>query len=440
MERPVPVTPSLTRELLRLAVPALATLLAEPLLLLADTWIVGHLGTPQLAGLTIASTIIGVLVGLSIFLAYGTTATVSRRLGAGNRTGALSGGVDGMVLGAILGTVLAATLLAGAPAVVGLFGASDAVAAHAVTYLRIVGFGLPALLVILAATGVLRGLQDTRTPLVVVVTMNLANIGLNLALVLGAGLGIGGAALGTAISQWLGATVLAAVVLRGARAAGAPLAFRPAGVLTAARDGSWLVLRTAALQAALVVTTFTASGLGETALAAHQVTASLWSTTAFAIDALAIAAQAMVGLRLGAGDGVAARALTRRVVVWGAGFGAIVGVVILAARPLLAVFFTPDAAVQALLAVTLVVLAAFAPVGGITFALDGVLIGAGDARYLALAGAITTGLYAPLALTVHATSAGLGWLWVAYGGWITFRAGALWLRARGESWMRLGES
>ena len=313
--------PTLTRELLRLAVPALASLLAEPLLILADTWIVGHLGTPQLAGLTIATTVIGVLVGLSIFLAYGTTATVSRRLGAGNRTGALSGGVDGMVLGALLGTALAAVLLATAPAVVGLFGATAAASAHATTYLRIVGLGLPAMLVVLAATGILRGLQDTRTPLVVVVGMNLTNIALNLALVLGLGLGIGGAALGTAISQWLGATVLAAVVIRGAHRAGTPFAFRPAGILTAAREGSWLVLRTAALQAALVITTLTAAGIGETALAAHQVTASLWTTTAFALDALAIAAQAMVGLRLGAGDRDGAHAITRRVVAWGRASG-----------------------------------------------------------------------------------------------------------------------
>lgn len=432
--------PTLTRELLRLAVPALATLLAEPLLILADTWIVGHLGTPQLAGLTIATTVIGVLVGLSIFLAYGTTATVSRRLGAGNRTGALSGGVDGMVLGALLGTALAAVLLATAPAVVGLFGATAAASAHATTYLRIVGLGLPAMLVVLAATGILRGLQDTRTPLVVVVGMNLTNIALNLALVLGLGLGIGGAALGTAISQWLGATVFAAVVIRGAHRAGTPFAFRPAGILTAAREGSWLVLRTAALQAALVITTLTAAGIGETALAAHQVTASLWTTTAFALDALAIAAQAMVGLRLGAGDRDGAHAITRRVVAWGAGFGVVVGGLIVAARPVLAGFFTPDDAVRALLAVTLLVLAAFAPIGGITFALDGVLIGAGDARYLALAGAITTGLYAPLALAVHLTGGGLAWLWLAYGGWITFRAVALWWRARGEAWMRLGEA
>lgn len=428
----------LDREILRLAVPALATLLVEPLLVLADTWVVGRLGTAPLAGLTVASTVVGVLIGLSIFLAYGTTATVSRRLGAGDRRGALARGLDGMVLGALLGATFAVGLLAAASAIVGWFGASPAAAGHAVTYLRVVGFGLPGQLVILAATGVLRGLQDTRTPLLVMASMNLANVALNIALVLGAGLGIAGAALGTAISQWGGAAAMTAVVLRAAAAHGVHLRLHPGGILGSARSGLWLILRTGTLQVAIVATTATAAGAGESALAAHQVTASLWTTTAYVLDALAIAAQAMIGLRLGAGDFTGTRAVTRRVVTWGAGFGAVVGALLAAARPLLSTFFTADPAVQGLLAATILVLAAFAPVGGVAFALDGVLIGAGDARYLALAGAVVTALYLPAALTVHLTDAGLAWLWVAYGGWIAARAVALWQRARGEAWLRPG--
>lgn len=429
---------ALDREILRLAVPALATLLVEPMLVLADTWVVGRLGTPQLAGLTVASTVIGVLVGLSIFLAYGTTATVSRRLGAGDRGGALGAGVDGMTLGALLGTAFAVALLASAPTVVAWFGATPAAAAQAVSYLRVVGFGLPGLLVILAATGVLRGLQDTRTPLLVMASMNVANVALNIALVFGLEMGIAGAALGTAISQWAGAIALGLVVLRAARAEGVHLGFHPGGVLGAARSGTWLVLRTATLQCAIVATTATAAGAGESALAAHQVTASLWTTIAYVLDALAIAAQAMVGLRLGAGDAAGARALSRRILQWGGGFGVLVGLTLLAIRPHLVGFFTPDPQVQQLLVMTLLVLAAFAPIGGVTFALDGVLIGAGDARYLALAGAVVTALYLPAAAAVHFTGAGITWLWVAYGGWITARAVALWLRARGDSWTGLG--
>lgn len=429
---------TLNREILALAVPAFATLVAEPLLILVDTTIVGHLGTAQLAGLTLASNVVGVLVGLSIFLAYGTTATVARRLGAGDRRGALSGGMDGMVLGLLIGLALFLGLVVGAPSILGLYGSSPEATGYAATYLRIVALGLPAQLVSLASTGVLRGLQDTRTPLYVAVGVNLANIALNLTLVYGAGMGIAGAALGTALSQWAGATVLGATVLRGAARHG--VRFRPAfgGVLAAARSGGWLVLRAATLQAAITVTTFTASGMGEVALAGHQVAYSLWQTMAYALDAFAIAAQALIGLRLGAGDVAGTRRITRRVLVWGVGFGIVVGLLLVLARPVLGGLFTPDPRVHAVLMVTLVVLACIVPVGGVTFVLDGVLIGAGDARYLSLAGLLVTVIYTPLALVVRATDAGLAWLWAAYGVWIAARAVTLWLRARGTAWMVVG--
>ncbi|MEA5153191.1 MATE family efflux transporter [Raineyella sp.] len=429
---------SLNREILALAVPAFATLVAEPLLILADTTIVGHLGTAQLAGLTMASTVIGLLVGLSIFLAYGTTATVARLLGAGDRRGALAGGLDGMVLGLLIGVVLCVGLLVGAPAILRLYGSTPEATGYATTYLRLVGLGLPAQLVSLASTGVLRGLQNTRIPLLVAVGVNLVNIALNLTLVYGAGLGIAGAGIGTALSQWAGAAVLGTTVLRGAASHGVRFELRFGGVLAAARSGGWLILRAATLQVAIAVTTFTAAGMGEVALAGHQVAYSLWQTMAYALDAFAIAAQALIGLRLGAGDVTGTRRITRRVLVWGVGFGVVVGVALVLLRPVLGGLFTPDPRVHGVLMVTLVVLACIIPVGAVTFVLDGVLIGAGDARYLSLAGLLATAVYAPLALVVRATDAGLAWLWAAYGVWIAARAVTLWLRARGTAWMVVG--
>ena len=426
---------SLNREILALAIPAFATLIAEPLLILADTLIIGHLGTADLGGLTLASSVIGVLVGLSVFLAYGTTSVVSRRLGAGDRAGALSGGVDGIFLGVILGALYAAVLAPFGSVILGLYGAAPDVTALGATYLRIVAFGLPAQLVILASTGVLRGLQDTRTPLRVVVTINLINIGLNVTLVYGAGLGIAGAALGTTLSQWVGAALLAGAVIRGARREGVPLGFRPAGVLAAARMGGWLVIRNAALNLALLMTTFTATSLGTAALAAHQVINTLWSTVAFALDAFAIAAQALVGLRVGAGDAAGARGVLGRVMAWGVGFSLVVGGLLLLLRGPLSVAFSPDPAVQALVQQTIVVLAILAPIGAVAFQLDGVLIGAGDARFLALAGLDATAAYAPFVGTVWALHAGLPWLWVAYGAWLIARSVLLGLRTRGERWM-----
>lgn len=433
-----PPARSLNREILALAVPAFATLVAEPILILVDTTIVGRLGTSQLAGLTLASNVVGVLVGLSIFLAYGTTATVARRLGAGDRRGALAGGLDGMVLGLVIGAALLAGLLLAGPWLLGLYGAGPEATGHAATYLRIVAFGLPAQLVMLASTGVLRGLQDTRTPLWVALGVNVTNIALSLTLVYGFGLGIAGAALGTALAQWGGASVLAGAVLRGAARHGVRFRPHPGGVLQAARSGGWLVLRAATLQAAITVTTFTAAGMGEASLAAHQVTYALWQTMAYALDAFAIAAQAMIGLRLGAGDVGMTRRITRRVMVWGVGFGVVVGLALVAMRPVLIGAFSPDPGVRDVLMATLVVLACIGPIGGITFVLDGVLIGAGDARYLSLVGLLVTLVYTPLALGVRWSGAELGWLWAAYGVWITARALTLWLRARGTAWMTVG--
>ncbi|MDO5534215.1 MAG: MATE family efflux transporter [Propionibacteriaceae bacterium] len=436
--RPNPSGRALDKEILALAVPAFATLIAEPLLVLADTWIIGHLGTAHLGGLTLASGILQLVVGLSVFLAYGTTATVSRRLGAGDRAGALSGGIDGMALGVLLGTLFAAVLVGGAPAILGLFGAAPEPTALGASYLRVVALGLPAQLLMLAATGVLRGLQDTRTPLRVVVTINLLNIALNVALVYGAGLGMVGAAAGTVASQWTGAAIMAGVVLRAARREGVPLRWDLLGIIVAARLGGWLVLRNLSLQAALLLTTFTAASLGTTSLAAHQVVGTVWSTLAFALDAFAIAAQAMVGLRLGAGDEAGARGVLGRVLAWGVGFGVVVGLVVVAARGPLSGAFSPDPGVQDAAGAALLVLAVLAPIGAVAFQLDGVLIGAGDARFLAGAGWVCTLLYVPFALVVWANGAGLTWLWAAYGVWLAARGVVLGLRTRSSAWLRLG--
>jgi putative MATE family efflux protein len=428
----------LDREIFALAVPTFATLVSEPMLLLADSAIVGHLGTNQLAGLGIAGNVLGVLVGLSIFLAYGTTGSVARRLGAGDRSGALATGFDGMVLAVVVGVGLALLLQALLGPVVGLYNVSPDVAAQATTYLRIAAFGLPGVLLTLASTGVLRGLQDTRTPLYVVIATNLANIVLNLLLVYGLGLGIAGSALGTLIAQGAAAIVLAGVVVKGMRRSHAPLRFRPSGVLLAARTGVWLMLRTAALQAGITLTTVVAAGMGAVALAAHQVSVSIWTLLAFALDAIAIAGQAIIGRALGGGDVALGRAMTRRMIGWGILFGLMFGLVIALTSPLYVRLFTPDPGVQALLSQVLVVMAFAAPVAGVVFVLDGVLIGAGDGRYLALASLISLCAYVPTAIAVQQAAAGLVWLWIAYGWYVIARMLTLLWRIRGDAWLRTG--
>ena len=243
------------REILRLAVPAFLALVAEPLFLLADSAIVGHLGTPQLAGLGIAGAVLSTLISVCIFLAYGTTASVARRIGAGDLRGALVQGLDGVWLAVGIG---AATTVLGVPLtpwLVGLFGPAPRVAHEAETYLRIGLLGAVPLLVALASTGILRGLQDTRTPLLVAVAANVANVVLNVWLVYGLGLGIAGSALGTVVAQFASGAALVVVVVRAARRYGAPLRPSLTGIRGAGSAGVPLLLRTVTLRASLLLMT-----------------------------------------------------------------------------------------------------------------------------------------------------------------------------------------
>lgn len=425
------------REILRLAVPAFLALVAEPLFLLADSAVVGHLGTPQLAALGIASAVLGTVVSLCIFLAYGTTASVARQVGAGNTRGALAQGVDGLWLATLIGALLTAVTLPLTGPVVGLFGPSDAVAELSETYLRIALLGVVPLLLMLAATGVLRGLQDTRTPLVVAVTGNLANIVLNVTLVYGADLGIAGSALGTLIAQLGSAVALVWVVVRAARRESASLRPDLPGIRQAGRAGVPLIVRTLMLRASLLVMTYAAARLGDEDLATMQLALTIWTFLAFTLDAVAIAAQAITGRYLGAADLEGTRAVTSRMERWGWLSGVVTGLALAALSPLLGRLFTSDEAVLDLLVPVLLVAALAQPLAGIVFVLDGVLIGAGDGVYLAWAQLVTLLLFAPAAWLLGGS--GLTWLWVAFATcFMGGRAVTLLLRARGDRWMRLG--
>ena len=425
-------------EILRLAVPAFGALVAEPLYLLADSAIIGHLGTPQLAALGLAGTALQTLVTIFIFLAYATTATVARQLGAGDHRAALAGGIDGLWLALGLGVVLAVVGVVAAPAALAAFDPSPAVHEFAVTYLRIAVLGVPALLLTFAGTGVLRGLQDTRTPLWIAGVAYAANIVLNVLFVYGFGWGIAGSAWGTVLAQTGGAVALIVVVVRGARRHGVTLRPHFGGIRASAHGGVPLLVRTLTLRAAILVATYVATSVGDTALAAHQVAFTLWTTLALALDAIAIAGQAIVGRYLGGSDVAGTRATTRRMLEWGVAAGFVFGLVLVLARPLYIPLFTSDPQVQSQLADVILVFAVFEPVAGAVFVLDGVLIGAGDGRYLAVAGLWTLVAFLPLAALVLALDAGLVALWWAFGGFMLARLVTLMLRERGDRWLVTG--
>ncbi len=421
--------------------------MVEPLFLLTDTAIVGALGPDELAGLGLASAVLSTLVGLFVVLAYGTTAAVARRLGAGDRAGALGVGVDGLWLALATGVVVALVGVPAAPAVVGAFGAGAEASTAARSYLSVSLLGIPAMLVVLAATGVLRGLQDTRTPLTVATVGFTWNAVLSLLLVHGPGplpaFGIVGSAWGTVVAQLLMATWLVALVARGARREKARVRPHTQGIRTAARAGVPLLLRTVTLRLALLATVAVAAGTGTESLAAHQVVFTVWTFGAFVLDALAIAAQALTGQSLGAGDADGTRATTRRMVRWGVAGGAVLGALLAAGSPWLPWLFTDDGQVRAGITVGLLVVGLTAPLAGYVFVLDGVLIGAGDGPYLARAGVLALVGYLPLLAVVPLAgltgTPGLLVLWLAFaGGYMAARALTLGLRERSGRWVVLG--
>lgn len=436
-------TSSLDRQIVALALPALGALVAEPLFILIDSVVVGHLGAPELAGLALAGTVLTTVVGLCVFLAYATTASVARSLGAGDRRRAMRLGVDGLWLALGLGVVLAAVLWLAAPHTVRLLGAPDDVVPHAIAYLRWSAPGLPGMLVVLASTGVLRGMLDTRTPLWVAVGGAAGNAVLSVVLVLGVGMGVAGSGLGTAAAQVAMGAVLAGVVVRGSRRAGVPPRPSAGGVLHGLRDGAPLLVRTASLRLAILLAAWVAAGLGTVTLAGHQVVIALWGLAGFALDALAIAAQALVGHALGSDDVDAVRAVLRRTLRWGVAAGAGLGLVLGVTGHWIAPLFTDDAEVHRAVALTLVLVAVTLPMAGWVFVLDGVLIGAGDGRYLAVVGMITLVVYMPAALAVRAWAddgaPGLLVAWLAFAGlFMAARALTTGLRARGTAWMVTG--
>lgn len=440
---------SLTKRILALAIPSLGALIAEPLFLLTDTAMVGHLGAEALASLGLASTILTTVIGLLIFLAYATTPIVARRLGSGNRPGAISAGIDGLWLALGLGVGLGVLGYAITPLVVSWFGATSDVSAGAVSYLTISWWSLPGMLLVIAATGLMRGLQDTRTPLWIALAGFASNAVLNAVLIYGLGWGLIGSAVGTVIAQWGMAAVFVALITREARTHEVSLTPGVLGIQTAARSGSWLLLRTLSLRIALIATVVVATGLGTRELAAWHIVFTIFSLLALALDALAIAAQALVGHDLGSGDLSTVRHTTSTLIAWGFFAGGMLAILMGLLSPLLPFVMTSDQPLREVLVAVLVLLALTLPLSGFVFVLDGVLIGAGDGKYLALTGILNVAMFAPFLWLASVTYwevsgvnlGGLLMLEAAFGvSYIGARALTLGLRARGERWMVPGES
>jgi putative MATE family efflux protein len=444
----VPAHP-LDRKILALAIPALGALIAEPLFVLTDTAMVGHLGPRAVAGLGLASTVLTTTVGLLIFLAYATTPIVARRLGAGNRQGALSAGIQGLWLALALGVVLAVVGSLLGKQLIELFGAEESVSTAALIYLDISWWGLPGMLLVIAGTGLLRGLQDTKTPLIIAIVGFAANAALNALLIYGLSLGIAGSALGTVIAQWGMAAVFLVIIGQEAIKTQASPWPGVLGLSQAITSGGWLFLRTLSLRVALIATVVVAAGFGTVELAVWHIAFTVFSLLALALDALAIAGQALVAHGLGSGDKAEVKLVTHRLITWGFLSGGVLALGTGLLAPVIPLVMSSDATLRSALWPVLVLLALSLPLSSYVFILDGILIGAGDGRYLALTGVLNVLMYLPFlwAATGFSTqpgevnSGGLVMLMLSFGfGYIGARALTLGLRSRGTKWMVLGES
>ena len=369
------------REIGRLALPALGALAAEPLYLLVDTAIVGHLGRSQLAALGIAFTILGGLFAIFNFLQYGTTAQVARAGGAGESETARRLGAQAVWLSLAFGIAVSVLVAVLAEPLVSLMGGEGDSAEYAVTYLRIAAVGFPAAFLALGGQGYLRGVADLRTPLVILIAGNIVNLVLEVLFVYGFGWGIEGSAWGTAIAQLgMGVAFIVVIVRRlqpGEMRVQIALARRVLSL------GKWIFIRTSALMGAFVLAGAVATRFGDASIAAHQVAFQLWIFLALVLDSVAIAGQIIVGRELGAGRRDAAYGAGERMIWLSVGLGAAFAALMLVLASVLPRAFTGDAAVLDEAALLWPLFAVMQPLNGAVFALDGILIGAGDGPFLA---------------------------------------------------------
>ena len=419
--------------MLSLAVPALVVLAAEPLYLLVDTAVVGNLGTVPLAGLAVGGALLAWAAALLNFLAYGTTARAARRAGAGDRDGAVAEGVQATWLALALGVgvlvlfqVLAGTLtrlLAGGP---------GAVAAAGEEWLRVASLGAPLLLISLAGNGWLRGVQELRRPVRYVLAGSLLSLVLCPLLVHAAGLGL----VGSAVANVAGQALTAALFVRALAREGAAWRPRPAALRSQLVIGRDLLLRAAVLQISFLVAAGVAARAGTASLGAHQIALQLFFFLALVLDAYAIAAQTLVGHALGGNRPAEARATASRVALWGLGTGVLVAVALLLSRDALLPLFTDDPAVLAEAEVVWWFLACMQPLAGVVFALDGVLMGAGDVGYLRTVtiGAAVVG-FLPLSLLAGPLGWGLAGVWTGLCLFIGLRLVGVLARVAGDRWL-----
>jgi MATE family, multidrug efflux pump len=423
------------REILRLAVPALGALAAEPLYVLADTAIVGHLGRPQIAALGLAGTVLAGSFTIFNFLTYGTTAVVARAAGAGRDERAARLAAQALWVSLALGAALIVVLEASAAPLLRGLGGHGRSGHDALVYFRIAAVGLPAAIVALAGQGYLRGVSNLRRPLEIVVVANAVNLVLELLFVYGFHWGIAGSAAGTAIAQ-AGMGVAFVVELLRPHAPSRRPSLREMKPMV--RVGRQIFVRTTALYASFLVAASVLARMGDAQLGAHQIAYELFIFLALILDAVAIAGQVIVGRMLGAGDADGAFAAAGRMIAWSVVVGLVFAVALAPLVHLLPRAFTGDRSVLHQAALLWPFFAAMQPIGGAVFALDGILIGASDTRYLMWSMLAASAIFVVLATLALELGWGIVGVWAALDVLMIARLAMLGARFARRRWLVVG--
>lgn len=436
--------PSIAKQLALLAIPTFGQLVAEPAFILVDTAIVGHVSDSALAGLSLGSTVVLTAVGLCVFLAYSTTSQVARFLGAGRKREGLQIGINSIWLSLLIGIVLAIALFILAEPICFALGGRGADLEQAVIYTRAVVIGIPGMLLVYATNGIFRGLQKVNITLIAAVSGAVLNIVLDVIFVIILGWGIAGSGVATLIAQWFMGLFLVIPAIRWAHREGARLRPQLSGIAAAGSEGFPLFVRTLALRVAIVGTVAAAASMGTEVLAGYQVVNALWNFAANILDSVAIAGQALVGAELGAKSLPNARILSNKTAKAGALIGCFVGAAFIALAFFAGSIFSPNTDIRSVIAAGMLISGITMPLQGWMWALDGILIGAGDFRYLAITLLLASGVYLLVLCGVCFGVAPLleSDFWKAILLWITFdivlmggRALANGLRIRKDIWM-----
>ncbi len=429
---PSSISKKLDRDILRLALPALGALAADPLVSMVDTVFVGRLGVVPLAALGVNTAIFALSFVVFNFLAYGTTPMVARAVGRGDRTAAGDVVMQALLLAALVGGGATLLLEVLAVPIVTLMGAGPDLREPALEYLRIRALAGAAVLFVTAGHGAFRGYQDTRTPLLVTLGLNAVNLVLDPLFIFVLGWGLRGAALATLVAQWFGALWFIHLLLRTRREelGIVPRLPRLAEIRPFLRVGGELALRTLALIGTLTLATAIATRVGTVEVAAHQVATQVWLLLAMIVDSLAVAAQAMVAGFRGAGDPAMARRASNRLLVWGLASGLVLGGIFYLLAPVLPRAFTNEPEVLAAVAGIFPFIVAMQPLNAIVFVWDGVFMGAEQFRFLAVQMGLAAACAALILLLVLPMGWGLAGVWWGIVALMVVRALSLGLRYR----------